>query len=870
MDWWTWADLAPGALVVLLGTGLFAALRRWFDPLPGRVAAVFAGVLFLLFAPVLFGGFVLLPLDMLAGMPPWHGLPGNPLGVNALQWDNVMQGTPGLAIVREATAAGEWPLWNAFSAAGMPLLGDPQPQPLQPFALLTRVLPLHQAPGAIAALRVLATLVFAFLFFRRQGAGELPALAGSLALGLGAWTLHWLGWHETSVSAALAAVLYGLALTADRGRRRDFVFLGASVFTLLTAGHPETILYGVLAGGAFALARLLDRSGRTHRERLALAGRWLACGAAAFALAAPVVLPVAEYLPQMIRHLQVEAGQAAVRAEGPWAGWRTPEERQASLDGMEKRLVATVAPGAFGDWLHRPYWGFDNPNEDTTGYVGTAALLAALLALWPARRRLPQERLFLGMAWVSLAVVARPPGLLYVLESLPGLSHSASRHHRLLLLLAFATAYLAAAVLERVRANGQRREDQRGESWQGPPAPVVGIVALGLGGLLAWAFAAHPNPQDPSALAALRTAWLTVQLLTLAIATACLLAARRRPATLRKKPPSGAPRSPAALETTAEPARADVAAETPATARLAFAVFAATVAVELLAFHLPLHPPAVPRLFYPETEEVRFLQERLGGPGRPGGYQRFAGVGATFFAMTPAVRGLPDARHSGPTLPAPYHHLVGPLRGGIDDWGELFHVHGSPLYDLLAVRYLLTWPHVALPPPAREVLRTPRSVIWERPGALPLLYLPRAAAHPRGRDWRQWLLDHPRYRRRSLVEWIPGDAPAWQAQRPWASRIHRIRVDRARAWAEVELAEPRLLASSLYQDSRWRVLVDGEVVPPLLVNGPFVGAWLPAGRYRVELIYRPASFVAGCALAGLGVLALLLAAVPPPRQMRAR
>ncbi|HUP42030.1 MAG TPA: YfhO family protein [Thermoanaerobaculia bacterium] len=78
------------------------------------------------------------------------------------------------------------------------------------------------------------------------------------------------------------------------------------------------------------------------------------------------------------------------------------------------------------------------------------------------------------------------------------------------------------------------------------------------------------------------------------------------------------------------------------------------------------------------------------------------------------------------------------------------------------------------------------------------------------------------------------------------------------------LPEARLLASGIYQDGGWRVLADGRPVPAVITNGTLVGAWLPAGELRVELLYRPPGFVAGC-LAGALALALLLAvAVPPP------
>jgi len=67
MSGWTVADLLPGLYVILLGAGLAAILRRWFDPVPWRILAVFGLLLLVLFGTVLFGGGVLLPLGNMLG-----------------------------------------------------------------------------------------------------------------------------------------------------------------------------------------------------------------------------------------------------------------------------------------------------------------------------------------------------------------------------------------------------------------------------------------------------------------------------------------------------------------------------------------------------------------------------------------------------------------------------------------------------------------------------------------------------------------------------------------------------------------------------------------------------------------------------------
>jgi hypothetical protein len=76
--------------------------------------------------------------------------------------------------------------------------------------------------------------------------------------------------------------------------------------------------------------------------------------------------------------------------------------------------------------------------------------------------------------------------------------------------------------------------------------------------------------------------------------------------------------------------------------------------------------------------------------------------------------------------------------------------------------------------------------------------------------------------------------------------------------------EPRLLASSVYQDGGWRLVADGRRLPTVRTNGPFAGAWLPSGRHRLELLYRPRSFLAGLLLAACSLALGAVWLLPPP------
>ena len=747
---WSPVDLLPGLWIGILALLLRGALRRWYDRVPDRVLAAFGLTLVLLFGPVLFGGRFLLPFDNLRGHAPFRSLePTEPHG-NLLQGDLVELVSPSLATGRKVLDERRWPLWNPWIGAGMPLLADPQAQLFQPLQLLGYPLPWMRAAGVVAGLRVLCALVFTFLWMRRQGLGAGPATAGAFAYGLGGFVLLWVGWPLANSAALLPLVLYALALVHQRGERRDLLLLALGGFALLLGGHPETVLYGLGTAAAVLAVQTLDTSDGAPRD-LRLRRLRSALGALAIAgmVAAPVLLPTLEYLPHTLR---------ADRLEDP------PPAESGTL---AVRWLQIAAPNAFGNSRFVDYWGLHNTNEDAAGFVGTATLLAALLALG-ARRRFPLELLFLGVAALCLVLLGLPAG-----------------SRRLLMPLALALAYLGACTLERLRQRALLR-------W-----PVLLAVAATLGAVIAWGIVAHPHPDDPERLAVLRFGWLHWQMRFLVLATLLLAFARGR-----WMPPA----------------------------------FAGLIAAELLLAHGPANPPMPARLALPVQPAVRFLQDNLGTWGEQG---RMAALGRAFPPNLPLLWGLPDARIYNPMAPRAWVEHTAPVTtawwGELPEWGKPRH----PLYSRLGVRYILTEPGVVLRPPLRAVFADDTARIWELPSPRPLLFLaPEGGAR----------LEMPERETGAPSE------PQWL---------------RATADLAGGIPEERRLETAVFQDGHWRVLADGRLLPNVATEGPFVAARLPAGTRRVDVVYRPGSFLLGCLLAALGLALGAAAFIRPPASGRA-
>jgi hypothetical protein len=648
---WSPVDLLPGLWLGVLAVLLLRALRRWYDPVPGPVAAAFGLVLVILFGPVLFGGKLLLPLDNLRGAAPFQGLaPTEPHG-NSLQGDLIELVGPSIAEGQRAWSAGRWPLWNGKAGAGMPLLADPQAQAMQPLVLLSTLpLPWERAAAVTAALRVLLALVFTFLWIRAQGLGRGPALAGAFAFGLGGFVLLWVGWPMANSAAFLPAVLYALARWHRHGGRRDLLLLGLTAFSLFLGGHPETLLYSLGAVVAVLAAQAFDGIRRLRGAVLALVLAGLA--------AAPALLPAAAYLPQTLRATRIREG----RIEAP------PPAASRGED-LARRWLPIAAPNAYGNSRFVDYWGLSNTNEDAGGFVGTAALLAAALAIG-VRRRFPLERLALGAVPLCLIVLAVPSGLF-------------GSGRRILLILSLALAYLAACTLERFKRGDMESKMER---WR---IGTVLVAAALLAGILVWGILAHPDPTDPGRLAVLRFGWLRWQMRFLGLAALLLIAGWRRRCR-RWMPPA----------------------------------VALLIAAELVLAHRPANPPMPKRLAFPGNDAIRFLQENTKRT-------RIAAIGRAFPPNLASVYGLSDARVYNPMAPRAYLDWIAPVVTGW--WGEMpeMGVPRHPLYPRLGVRFLLTAPDARLPRPLRRAFADASAAIWEIPGPVPRLAVPPGAGQVR-------------------------------------------------------------------------------------------------------------------------------------------
>lgn len=802
------AAFAPALLVGLFAAALAALLGRVYDPVPPRVGALFLLVVGILLGPVLVGGDTLLPLDGLRGRAPFTDLaPASP-HANPLHGDILELVAPDLELVREAYAGGTWPLWNDRAGAGMPLLADPQAQALQPLALAALALPVARAAGALAALRLLVALVFTFLFLRREGLGELAATCGALAWGCGGCLQLWLQWPLANVAALLPVALYAATLLDARERGRDLLLWTLALTALLLAGHPEATLYALVLVALVAVARASRRgSGR----RLVFGARAVVGAGLALALAAPALLPARTLLAGSVR-----AAALRERAGAPGPGQVTAAamsrlpghdaEAAVTFSATARRLVPLAAPNAFGNGRYDDpsgvvYWGWSNTNEDASGFVGTATLLLALLAALPQLPGTPRRRRApregLFFGVAALCLVGLAAPPAF-LRALPAAGQ------RLVLPLGFALAVLAAAEIDRWRRRG---------GVPGRELARLGVVTVGLAAFGAWALAAYAHPGHPEALLVLRAGTAALARKALLLASAALVFGTRW--------------------------------------RSAGLALPAAIVFELVRVFGPANPPSPARLTRLESPALAYLRERA---AREPGW-RMAALGDAFPPNQPALFGLRDVRLYGPATPRAYDRFLEPLlatpRGNLPELVR----EDDPRLDALGVRSVLTARDAAPPARATLVFEDATTRIYERPGALPAFALPAAARRAGAED-----APAPDPLHESRWRGAGPPASAWQAALG-AAPPRPQRLDGQHWRLTLRLGERRLLVSTLFDDGNWRVLANGTPLPATTANGPLLGAWLPEGTTRVDVVYRSRDFFAGM-VAAAAALAALLATLP--------
>ena len=401
----------------LFVAAVFAVLvhlaRKTSIRIPWRVAAAFyVIVLVFLFRPMVLD-YVAIPVDQLERLPPWEDHPDFEVH-NGQTNDVTFQIAPWAHLVRESWKRLEAPLWNHTADGGYPLLANMQSSPFSPYRLVALPLGLGHSLTAEAALRILIALWFAFVFARRFGASEIPAMLTAVSWGLSSAIMVWLHYPLAATLVHFPMVLVAVDLIFEKTSWRRFCFTTLAFVLLLVNGHPESAAHIVTFTAAWTLFRMFRDGWRpTLRPVLGLIG----AGLLAILVASPVLLPFFEALPFTRRWFELEVFRDHRGGRFYWGF-----------------LMNYVQPEFFGSVANNTAWGPAHA-EVIMGWAGVLAVAGFFGWIWIAvRDRLARAdaTLFLVVTVFLNLVAIHTPWLTKAFESLPLFSMIANGRFRFL------------------------------------------------------------------------------------------------------------------------------------------------------------------------------------------------------------------------------------------------------------------------------------------------------------------------------------------------------------------------------------------------------------------------------------------------------
>jgi hypothetical protein len=345
------------------------------------VVALGVGVLL----PALFHGSSFGPYDILENYSlTSHGT------VHLHNWtlgDQIRLFIPWTNLVWTQVHQGHLPLWNPYSALGMPLAFNWQSAPFAFSTAIGYLFPVHLAYTVQVVVTVVVAGTGAYVLGRVLGLSTLGCVMAGTAFELSGPFIAWLGWPLSTVMSWSGWVFAALVLVL-RGKRRagPIVFLAVAVAFVVLSGDPEAVVLLGLSSVIFAAVVLVLRtsrfggSGAIRRPVLDAVVAFVLGGC----LAAPVVLPGLQ--------LAAKSNRTAV---GPTNGPKTLPLSD---------LVHVIFQGFHGLPLNTSTWfGYSN-YEETTAYVGVIALVLAAAAIVTRWRR-PEVVAFVAVGVVMAALV---------------------------------------------------------------------------------------------------------------------------------------------------------------------------------------------------------------------------------------------------------------------------------------------------------------------------------------------------------------------------------------------------------------------------------------------------------------------------------
>ena len=762
------------------------------------VAALAIIQAFLLHAS-LFGGKGLVPADGIFNFSPWLSATNHPSA--SLLADQYLVFIPQHEFTHREFLRGEFPLWNPNLTCGEPNVASIQGALLFPINVLLLPVDPFYAAGIAAFLKLFLAGLFTMLYLRLLGASNGGAFFSGLVFSLCGFMICWLGHPHVNCAMWLPVLLYFVEKSFHFGRDnalpltsrpalRIWAGLAITIGCFLLGGYPPTMVQGAIFISIYFLFRLAGEPKCQPRLRMALAAGAAVFG---FCLATPALLPFLEYY----RHSSMSASSTALDRTALRSSVHTlifyllPHLNGSPTEGFEDTMLRLG--------IGRPMANF----VERTGYVGILPMLFLFCALFMRRCRC--TFFFAGVTLFCLLAVYGVPPFPQIFHVLPILQQI--NPTRLILIASLSIAILAGLGWDSFwrLENAQKRIWLAAAFWA-----VIGIVVL-----CYW----HRIEPRWKHLDAAQRSFLEPQFLMLAgslAASATLLLP-----SMRRHPGIGA------------------------------VLGLGWVAVDLLNFGMGLNPAIPYSSYYPDTPEIKWLEQDKTN-------FRIMGLGMTFAPNTAELYGLKDARGYDFVTVRNYEELI---NGNVGLF--FFYRTASSLPDafqLLGVKYVLNFNSPPPDPAMFDLVYSNQVTIYRNrqfPGRVMPVFNYEVDQNPAS------VLAKVRSAKFNpqqtiLLQQEPSeDTAASPSLAPVGSSASIVAEQPDQINIEATMSKPGflLLLDTYYPG--WTATANGVSAPILRADYDFRAVQLPAGKSMVQFRYKPGSFRLGiilclAALLGLG------------------
>ena len=387
---------------------------------------ILAALVSVFFWKVLLKGMVPFPGDLLIGAYypwleyKWGFVAGVPVK-NGLISDVFSEIYIWKYLVAESFKLGQWPLWNPHVFSGFPLLAAFSGGALYFLNLLMLFGP--HGWSAMVIIQVLGTGIPMYWFLSQREFSKTASLAGAIAFAFSASMMIRLEWNSAGHVMMWTTVMMSVIETYFRKTRRAAVLLPLIIFLSVTAGHFQTMLYGFVLVGSYAIFRAVEAK---KVKRLLELGIYAIFG---LIISSVQLLPTANLMKKSVRFVEAAAAQDNY-----------------GLLPLNK-LITMLAPDFYGNPGTGNYWGFLNYSE-TIFYPGILGIIALLWAGLNTKKLSRFSKFFFWLSIVSIILAFdNPIGKLVYEFKVPFLSTGYAA--RIAVLLMFSTATLISTWVDR-------------------------------------------------------------------------------------------------------------------------------------------------------------------------------------------------------------------------------------------------------------------------------------------------------------------------------------------------------------------------------------------------------------------------------------